>query len=232
MSSGDAEELFARLAVELHDAATAGVDETARTLVEFVQQTLSCRHVCLSLSERGRLDVVAASDGWVEQLDRAQLEHGEGPLPTAFAYDTLVWVREAQSDPRWPAWSDAVTDSGAQTVLQMPLRTSDKTVGVLGLYGTDANAFSEDDRETAQVLAHYVAEVAVSTARRTKNLAVAMDARKLVGQALAVLMRRYDIDDARAFKLVRRRAQAADDKLRDVVQWLVDSSLHAAPGES
>lgn len=44
---------------------------------------------------------------------------------------------------------DAATAAGIQTVLQTPLRTSGKTVGVLGLYGTDANAFSVGDRETA-----------------------------------------------------------------------------------
>lgn len=223
MNSDNAEELFAQLAIELYDAATVGVEETARRLVEFVQQTIGCSHVCLSLAERGRLEVVAASDPWVEQLDRVQLETGDGPLPTAFSYDSLVWVRDAQSDPRWPAWSESAAEAAVQSVLQVPLRTPDQIIGVLGLYGSDVNAFSADDRQTAEVLARYVAEIAASTAQRTKSLAVAVDARRLVGQALAGLMRRYAINDARAFELVRGQAAATDAKLDDVVRWLVDS---------
>jgi hypothetical protein len=54
-------------------------------------------------------------------------------------------------------------------------------------------------------------------------LALAVDARKLVGQAMGILMERFDVDDDRAFAMLRRHPKDTNTKLRDVAQHLIDT---------
>jgi AmiR/NasT family two-component response regulator len=51
----------------------------------------------------------------------------------------------------------------------------------------------------------------------------AVDARKLVGQAMGILMERYDVDADRAFEVLKRYSQDTNTKLRDVAQQLIDT---------
>lgn len=58
----------------------------------------------------------------------------------------------------------------------------------------------------------------------------AVDARKLVGQAMGILMERFDLDGDRAFQVLRRFSQDNNRKLRDVAQELINTrKLPAQP---
>jgi GAF domain-containing protein len=213
---------FARLAVELHDAAMTGVAETAESLVQFAVQAIGGTSAALVLVRGGILQVAAVSDPQLESIYQVEFETGEGPLVTAFTYDTVVRVRDAAADPRWPLWGSLIVAGGMRSVLEVPLRGSDQTFGVLCLYSTERNAFGIDDEAVAQILARH-ATAAVATARSTEALGQAMDARKVVGQAMGILMERYQIDDDRAFAILRRYSQDTNTKLRDVAQLLIDT---------
>ncbi|WP_371407648.1 ANTAR domain-containing protein [Kribbella sp. NBC_00662] len=93
---------------------------------------------------------------------------------------------------------------------------------MLGLYSVHPDAFGPDEEAVAQILARH-ASVAVASARHEVNLANAVDARKLVGQAMGILMERYDLDSDRAFAILRRYSQDTNTKLRDVAAQLIQT---------
>lgn len=220
MKIEDPADVFARLAVELHDAAMAGVEDTAQTLVQFAVPAVGCRSAGVALGRLGMLEVAAVSDPQLKAIYEFQFGTGDGPLVTAFAYDTVVRVRDALIDPRWPLWAGKVAVLGVRSVLEVPLHSGDQTLGVLGLYCTVPDAFTTEDEAIAQMLSRHVA---AATARRAENLTSAVDARKLIGQAMGILMERHDIDGDRAFAVLRQYSQDTDTKLRDVAQLLIDT---------
>jgi GAF domain-containing protein len=92
------------------------------------------------------------------------------------------------------------------------LGTSDRTIGTLNLYDSRPHHFSVADVEVAHVLARHAA-IALDRAADSENFARALDSRKLIGQAQGILMERFDLDDARAFRgasplLTRQQHQA------------------------
>ena len=104
-------------------------------------------------------------------------------------------------------------------------------IGVLSLFNTQPNAFSADDEAIAHILARH-ASVAVASARDDETMAAAVDARKLVGQAMGILMERFDLDETRAFEILKRYSQQHNTKLRDVAQELIDTrKLRGTHGE-
>lgn len=220
VTTGDAADVFARLAVELHDS--GGLEETVDAVVQFALQALDCSHAGVALATGGKPDVPAVTDPLVAEIYRFQLAGNDGPLVEAMRSHRVVLVRDTAAESRWPDWAGKVLGLGVRSVLNVPLSTAAGTVGVLGLYSTRADAFSIDDEAVAQILARH-ASVAVATARNEQSMTQAVDARKLVGQAMGILMERFDIDADRAFAILRRYSQDTNTKLRDVAQQLIET---------
>ncbi|MFF0341483.1 GAF and ANTAR domain-containing protein [Kribbella sp. NPDC004875] len=215
---------FARLAVELHDA--PGVEETLDAVVQFALQALNCTYAGVAFSGRGsRVEVASVTDPVVTEVYELQLSNQDGPLVTSLRLGTPVLIRDTGTDDRWPLWAAKVAALGVRSVLDVPLVTGQqhaRTVGVLGLYSPLPDAFSADDEAVAHILARH-ASVALASAKHEASLAQAVDARKLVGQAMGILMERFDIDADRAFAVLKRYSQDTNTKLRDVAQQLIDT---------
>ncbi|MEU4193294.1 GAF and ANTAR domain-containing protein [Kribbella sp. NPDC026611] len=215
---------FARLAIELHDA--PGVDETVDAVVQFALQALNCTYAGVALYTRGsRAEIAAVTAPVVADVYQLQIDSESGPLVTTMRERTTILIRDTYTDDRWPEWAAKVAALGVRSVLDVPLSTGDgprRTVGVLGLYSPDPDAFSPDDEAIAHILARH-ASVALASARHEETMAQAVDARKLVGQAMGILMERFDVDGDRAFAILKRYSQDTNTKLRDVAQHLVDT---------
>ncbi|WP_344115770.1 GAF and ANTAR domain-containing protein [Kribbella alba] len=223
-AAAEAANTFARLAIELHDA--SGVGETIDTVVEFALQALNCSYAGVALSMRGaQPEVAAVTDPVVAEVYGLQLSSDKGPLVTAMRERRTVLIRDTTADDRWPEWAAKVAALGVRSVLDVPLvtgRDTTRTVGVLGLYSPQPDAFGEDDEAIAHILARH-ASVAVASARHEETMAQAVDARKLVGQAMGILMERFDLDADRSFAILKRYSQDTNTKLRDVAQQLIDT---------
>ena len=215
---------FARLAIELHDA--PGVEETVDAVVQFALHALNCTYAGVTLHTRGnRPEIAAVTEPVVADVFDLQISTQTGPLVTALNDRTTILIRDTTTDDRWPEWAAKVAALGVRSVLDVPLATGGGTrrgVGVLGLYSAIPDAFSQDDEAIAHILARH-ASVALASARHERTMAQAVDARKLVGQAMGILMERFDVDGDQAFAILKRYSQDTNTKLRDVAQQLIDT---------
>ncbi|GAA0937414.1 GAF and ANTAR domain-containing protein [Kribbella koreensis] len=211
---------FARLAVELHDA--DGMAETVESVVQFALQAEACSYAGVTLTLRGSREIAAVTDPVVTAIYEAQSELGDGPLLTAVSQGVTVHVRDTATETRWPALIDQFTQYGIGSALHVPMWSGEQLIGVLSLFNTEPHAFSVDDEAIAHILARH-ASVAVASTRDSETMAAAVDARKLVGQAMGILMERFDLDDTAAFEILKRYSQQNNVKLRDVAQELVDT---------
>ncbi len=212
--------VFAQLAVELHDA--EGVDETVDAVVQFALQAEACTFAGVMLTTQSGWEIGAVTDAVVTQIYQEQIDSGDGPLIAALTNGTTVYVADVAAETRWPAWSTRLTAYGVGSVLHVPMWAAEQLVGVLSLYNSRSDAFTADDEAIAHILARH-ASVAVAAARDGETMTAAVDARKLVGQAMGILMERFDLDESRAFEILKRYSQDTNTKLRDVAQHLIDT---------
>jgi GAF domain-containing protein len=215
---------FARLAVDMYDA--EGVEETVEAVVEFALKALECSFAGVALYTRGgQPEIPAVTDPLVAEICQFQLDHHDGPLMESMRERATVLVRDTNTETRWPGWAGKVAALGVRSLLDVPLMLGDAaspTVGVLSLYSQNPDGFDADDEAIAHILARH-ASVALATARHEETMSAAVDARKLVGQAMGILMERYAIDGDRAFEILRRYSQDTNTKLRDVAHQLIDT---------
>ncbi|MET9271489.1 GAF and ANTAR domain-containing protein [Kribbella sp. NPDC003557] len=207
--------------MEMHDA--EGVEETVQAVVDFALHALNCDYAGVALrTSGGRPEIPAVTDPVVAEIYNFQLAGADGALVQCMRDRATVRVPDTVHETRWPEWSRKVLELGVHSVLDVPLWDGGGTVGVLGLYSKQTDAFGTDEEAIAYILARHAA-VAVATARREEHLSVAVDARKLVGQAMGILMERYNLSGDQAFQVLRRYSQDTNTKLREVAQQLINN---------
>jgi GAF domain-containing protein len=213
---------FARIARTLQAAPTP--TETAEQIVSYVRDQLEANDAGITLVRaRGRLETIAATDSLVEQADALQYELNQGPLRDDSWHDAALIMNDLAGDGRWPQWSAKVAALGVCSVLAAELTTvEDKRIGSINVYWTQPHPTSADDVAFASVFARHAA-VALSSAMNEAELNVALDTRKLIGQAQGILMERYGLDEIRAFEVLRRYSQDHNLKLRAVAEYLVST---------
>lgn len=182
-------------------------------------------HVGISLLHRdGTIETKAGTDQLVWELDAIQYDLGEGPCVHAIEQEPVVVVRNLRHDQRWPRYIPAAAAKGVRSQLGIRLFTAGKHIGGLNLYSTDSDDVDDASVETARLFATHAA-VMLGHAQEQDQLNQALQSRKLIGQAIGILMERYSMDADRAFQFLVRASSTSNIKLRDVAEELVTSSI-------
>jgi len=206
---------FARLAEEIF--AADGVEETAEQVVALAAAEIEVDHVGLALLRSKRaVETIAATSEIPALVARLR---SRGP------YRDARWRRQAlvvdlRWDQRWPEWAAEAVQHGVRNLLAVELLEDGRRVGVLSIFSSQHRQFSEEDISFAHIFARHAA-LALQAADRDAYLQVALDGRKLIGQAQGILMERFAMTDAQAFALLRRLSQEQNRKLRDVAREMV-----------
>lgn len=220
MSSPAADE-FAELALTLHEGGSFA--ETVDRVLEFAVKALHCSYAGVILvHDRSRVETVAATHPVVAELDRIQIESGEGPDLEVIADRPGVLVPDVRSETRWPSWANAVERSGVRSMLGTRLYTTQNVIGSLNFYDPEPDRFGPEDVDVAHMLARHAA-VAMDAKRDAEHLWKAIDARNVVGQAQGILMERFGLDADQAFGVLRRFSQDKNLKLHVVAQRLIET---------
>jgi len=181
-------------------------------------------HVGVSIHHRGgRIETMAGTDQLVWDLDAAQYELDEGPCVQAIREQRVVVVDHARHDQRWPRFTPIAAKRGVRSQLAVQLFVEDERLGGLNLYSTSSDEVAEDAVRSAELFATHAA-IALGHARHDDQLNQALTSRKAIGQALGILMERYQLDEDRAFQFMVRVSSTGNVKLRDVAQEIVTST--------
>ncbi|GAA1521648.1 GAF and ANTAR domain-containing protein [Kribbella lupini] len=215
-------EAFGRLAAELQ--AAEGVELTVETVVQYALQAVWCDYAAVVLITKGRRpQIMALTDPRLADLYRHQIDAGAGPMITALEERSALLIPDVETETRWaPQWREQMLEAGIRSAMHLPLLVAGRPEAVLALYSTKPDAFSADDLDVAHILAQH-SSAAIASARHVDTLTEAIDARRLVGQAMGMLMERYRLDEMRAFEVLRRYSMDNNCKLRDVAQELIDT---------
>lgn len=189
--------------------------------VEFIP---GAEDASISLLHRdGGLETPAATSSRAEHVDRLQYEIGTGPCVDALSEREIISVPDLEAERRWGSWGPrTVAETATRSMLSFRLFTNEHMLGALNLYATKPHAFTPDDLDHGQAFAAQAA-VALARARKLEDLGSALDSRAVIGQALGILMERYQLDGERAFEVLVRISQHANRKLRGVAAELIET---------
>jgi len=212
---------FSQMALDLHAEPTA--EGTIQRIAEYAKLATGCDEAGIMLIHaRNQIETAAATAQRVGESHNLQIVHDEGPCLDAIEGEAHYMSADVAADPRWQSWGPAVAALGLRSALSLRLETSERRYGSLNLYAERVGAFDADDLAVATIFVRH-ASVALASAHNEQGLQIAIDARKLIGQAQGILMERFDLDADRAFEFLRRQSQTHNIKLRHVAEWVVEN---------
>lgn len=214
-------DFFSEVALALHEQPTT--EKTVDLITQYAQIAAGCEDAGIMLvHSRVRVETAASTSDRVLRSHELQRELDEGPCLDVLETGASYLVADVATDSRWPAWGPAVAELGVHSAMSVLLETRERRYGSLNLYADRPGAFDSNDLATAMIFARH-ASIALANAHQEQGLLVAIDARKVIGQAQGILMERFDIDSDRAFDVLRRYSQNHNQKLHAVASWLVEN---------
>lgn len=198
----------------------ATLEQITATAVE-VLEAVDYASVTVRYSD-GRLEARAPTDPLLGPLDKAQHEYQQGPCYDAATDTVHVVVRDLQTDTRYPDYAPVALNAGIRSQAAIRLFDTPKSQGALNLYSHEVGAF--DDIASLTALFASQAGMVIAYAQEIGNLQEALTTRKTIGQAMGILMERYQLSDERAFAFLTRLSQQRNVKLRLVAQEFIAAS--------
>lgn len=178
-------------------------------------------HVGITITGKNdTMETRAGSDAFVWELDELQYELHEGPCVHAMTVEPVTTVEWARREPRWPRFMPLAVAKGLRSQMGMRLYTEKETFGGLNMYSTSSDTIDPDSMHMAELYAAHAA-LALGHARREEQLSTALVTRKVIGQAIGILMERHELDDDGAFAYLTKVSSHTNVKLRTVAQEIV-----------
>jgi GAF domain-containing protein len=178
-------------------------------------------HVGITIAgSDGSMQTRASSDAFVRELDELQYELGEGPCVHAMTVEAVTTVNWVGQDQRWPRFMPLAVAKGLRSQLGMRLYSEKDTLGGLNMYSTSSDTIDPDAVHMAELFAAH-ASLMLGHARREEQLTTAMATRKVIGQAIGILMERHALDEDGAFAYLTRVSSHTNVKLRRVAAEIV-----------
>ena len=173
-------------------------------------------HVGISITHRdGTIETKSATDPLVWELDAVQYGLREGPCYDSITGCGITVVRRARHDQRWPRYMPEAVKRGLRAQLAVGLYSDRDSLGGLNLYSTESDDVEDDAIGIAELFA---AQAAIALGR----------SRKIIGQALGLIMQKYELNEDRAFQFLIRASSTSNVKVRDVAAELVHNANQRA----
>jgi GAF domain-containing protein len=185
----------------------------------------------------GRPVTVAASDERTTHFDEIQYAEGDGPCLQAARTGETVTVHDSASDSRWPGYLAHAAEGGLRSSLSVPLELGEDAAGALNTYVFARHEFDDAERAT---LGQFCDEAsrAVSLAlryervtRENDHLHAAMSTRRVIDQAIGIIMGRDRCTADEAFAILSRASQNRNVKINQLAADMIRKATGTKPDE-
>jgi GAF domain-containing protein len=221
LAASDFADLIADAARTFNQAQT--LDETFRVIVEaaptcvpgFEQVSIATMAKQDKPRTRAFVGEVAA------RLDAIQYDLHEGPCSAALQGSDAVAASSLRQERRWARYVPRARGEGVRSQLSVRLDLDRGALGGINFYSTVSDHVSTEAQALARLFAVHAA-IALEQAHERVTLKEALQSRQVIGQAIGILMERYQMNEEGAFAFLVRMSTHANIKLRAIAQRLVD----------
>jgi hypothetical protein len=181
-----------------------------------------------TVDAKGNVETRAITDPRVLEFDKLQYSLGEGPCLDALGAAHVVSVPGLRHEQRWPGYVSRVVPMGLRSQLAVKISLDDQgALGGINMYSTISDRVDPEAESLAELFAVHAATM-MGSVLKIGQLNAAMQTRKVIGQAIGILMERYGIAEDNAFHFLVRASQTDNIKVRDIAAGIVEESNQRA----
>ncbi|HEY2324080.1 MAG TPA: GAF and ANTAR domain-containing protein, partial [Thermoanaerobaculia bacterium] len=173
----------------------------------------------------------SASNETITEIERVQELAQHGACVEAYKSGMVTQSNDLTVETRWPELAPDAVRLGLRSIVAIPMRLTDQTIGSLNVYDSKPREWLPEDVQAAQVLADmavsYISNAsALERAERVREqLERALESRIVIEQAKGMVAADQGIGVDEAFKRLRTYARARHVSIHEVSAAVVNLGL-------
>jgi GAF domain-containing protein len=206
------------------------LDDTLQSLTRAAVEMLpGVDHATISIRhEDGSLRSYGFTADFLQELDSWQFDHAEGPCYDGVTNNAFTVCGDLRNDPRYPTYGSRAAEAGITSQAGLRIYEGARTIGGLNLYSGSVGALA-DVAFLAELFGEH-ARSAVAYASQIDGIRDAITSRQVIGQAVGIVMERFDLPEERAFAFLARLSSHRNVKLRVIAQEIIDDRADRSAG--
>ena len=173
--------------------------------------------------EKKELILVASKKPHEKLMGKIKLRWGEGITGWVAAHKkTAALTKEAYKDNRFKFFEELPEDR-FEAFLSVPIIDREGVVGVINLQNKTAFDFTKDQIRRLEAVVKIIASAfeKIVLERRIGHLETKLEERKIIEKAKGILMKMKNIDENKAYTMMRNEAMQKRKTLRDIAEAII-----------
>lgn len=200
------------------------LEEILHLIVTLTAQVMKTKVCALMLLDEasGELRIAATQSLSEAYTKKANVKVGESVSGQVVKTGRSMSVMDVSKHPGF-AFPDMARKEGLVSMLSVPMRIKDRMIGVINCYTKQPHSFTSSETRMLQAVANQAAVAIEHTRLQKENFAVkkALEDRKVIDQAKALLMERDGIKEPAAYALLQKTSRDHRQSMGDVARSVI-----------
>lgn len=200
------------------------LDEMLHLIVNLVSETMQAPVCSIMLVDRDKAELVlkASKSSSPEYSQRPNLKIGGSLVGRVVRDKTPLFVRDVTRETEYH-YPDLARREGVRSLLSVPLVSKDDVIGVLNVYSSEERVFTAEDRRVLATVADQaaLAIVNVKLSVEAQESQEALETRKLVDRAKAILQRQAGLSEDEAYRRLQQQSMKTRRSMRDIAEAVI-----------
>jgi GAF domain-containing protein len=191
------------------------------TMTAAVMGTKICTLMLLD-EKKGELTLAATQALSPLYLNKPPVKIGESISGRVVKEKKPLVVTDVVKDKTY-RFPDIAKAEGIVSMASIPLMVGERVIGVINSYTAERHDFTKDELKILQAVANQAAIAIENTKLRQENLSIrqALDDRKIIEQAKALLIEKEGMKEAEAYQLLQKTSRDKRKSMADVAQAIL-----------
>lgn len=172
--------------------------------------------------KRRELEIKATQSLSQEYIKKPNLKVGESVSGRAVLEKRPITVLDVTREPAY-SYRDLAKKEGIVSMLSVPMMIKNKVIGVINSYTSSEHSFMEEEIKILQSVANQAAIAIENTKLFDRNVEMeeALETRKIVEKAKGILMQKYGMSEAEAFKTIQNQSMNTRKSMKQIAEALL-----------
>lgn len=199
------------------------LDDILKLIVTVTAETLGSK-ICslLLLNEQNELVIKASQSISDEYLIKPPLKVGEGIAGKVVKEKKIISVFDISKN-KFYKYKEIAKREGLVSLLGVPLIVKGRAIGAIDVYTTIPHKFTKREKDILTAVANQSAIVIENTKLlvKTKIISEELETRKLVERAKGILMKKSNLSEEAAYRVIQKQAMDKRKSMREVAEAIL-----------
>ncbi|OGW85387.1 MAG: hypothetical protein A3C35_00935 [Omnitrophica bacterium RIFCSPHIGHO2_02_FULL_46_11] len=202
------------------------LEEILSLVVNLTAELMHSKICSLMLLEGEKQELVIKATQSLSEIYRTKppIKVGESVSGRAMLYQRPITVLDVTLDKDYK-YPEIARAEGLKSLVSVPMMVKDRAIGVLNCYTTEEREFTHDEIQILSGVANQAA-LAIENTKLLAEKIVAVEAvetRKKVEHAKSILMKRHQINEKDAYRMIQKQSMDKRRSLKEVAEAIIVS---------